>query len=209
LPVGRGTPIVREAYNDDDGFESFSDQDHDSYEEDEEDIEPSPAYGTAMRNVSDSRHSQPLGLLNGRYEIDCPDLEDWSYSSSDFTLILTLEGESLWAYDFGMFEGIIHLPRRPYTATDEQFEFTWRGRENSEGQTSFGHDNIGWLEFLGGGNIRGMINCYGQAMFEGRRVSGSQTRSERDARSMRSEWDGYNQQEYDRANRARWGGSGW
>jgi hypothetical protein len=154
--------------------------------------------------------SQALGLLNGRYDIDCPGLEDWGYSSANFSLILTLEGESLWgAYDFGMYEGIFLVPHRPYTASEDRFEFNWRGRENGEGETSFGPWNEGWLEFVGGGRIRGMINCYGEALFEGQRVSGDQTRSERDARSMRHEWEGYNQDNYDRANRARWGGSGW
>jgi hypothetical protein len=163
-----------------------------------------------MRDNSDPPGSQPLGLLNGTYRLECPDLEEWEYTSDDFSLILTLEGQTLWgAYDFGMFEGILHLPRRPFDSGSERFEFTWRGRENGEGETSFGSSNIGWIEFLGGGRIRGMINCYGEAEFEGRRVSGNQTRSERDARSMRDEWNGFNQQEYDRANRARWGGSGW
>jgi len=74
---------------------------------------------------------------------------------------------------------------------------------------SFGDDNVGWIEFLGNGVISGMINCYGEAMFQGQRVSGDQTRSERDARSMRVEWDSYNEREYDRESRGRWGGSGW
>lgn len=180
------------------------------YSDDDEDNERSSDSDTSVQNVSAPSPSQPqpLGLLNGRYEIDCPSLEEWG--SSDFSLILTLEGQSLWgSYDFGMFEGIIHVPTRPYNASDQRFEFSWRGHDNGEGETSFGSENVGWLEFLGGGNIRGMINCYGRPIFEGRRVSGNQTRSERDARSMRDEWDGYNQQNYDRANRARWGGSGW
>jgi hypothetical protein len=214
---GGGCPLFkREAYDDDDDAEFFSDEDQTlgSYDEDEdnEDDEPSVEYVIPMYNVPAQTppRSQPLGLLNGRYEITCPDLEDWGYSSPDFSLILTLDGTYLWgAYDFGMFNGILHLPTRPYDASGERLEFTWRGRENGEGETSYGAGNDGWLEFFGGGRISGMISCYGDALFEGQRVSGNQTRSERDARSMRDEWDGYNQENYDRANRARWGGSSW
>jgi hypothetical protein len=198
-------PSKWEDYDDDSLSERFNNQDQpiESYDEDEDEDD-----------VEDDKYSvpdqtpprpQPLGLLNGRYEISCPDLEDWGYSSPDFSLILTLDGTFLWgAYDLGMFEGILRIPERPYAASTERFDFTWRGRENGEGETSFGPGNEGWIQFLGGGEICGMIGCYGQAMFEGRRVSGSQTKSERDARSMRNEWDGYNQENYDRANVNRW-----
>lgn len=175
--------------------------------------ESPPDYESVIRDSGhpSSQNSSPLGLLNGRYEIDCPDLEQWDmYDGYSFSLILTLEGNSLWgAYDFGMHSGILHLPRRPYTASDERYEFRWRGRENSEGEMSFGDDNVGWIEFLGNGVIGGMINCYGEAMFQGRRVSGDQTRSERDARSMKDEWNSYNQREYNRESRGRWGGPRW
>lgn len=160
-------------------------------------------------NHCDNYSPQSIGLLNGRYELECSDLEEWQYNSEDFSLILTLDGTSLWgAYDFGAFEGILYLPTRPYAVLDDPIEFTWRGRE-TEGESSFGPNNKGWIKFLGNGEICGMINCYGEAMFKGQRISGNQTRSERDARSMKNEWDSYNQENYDRENRARWGGSGW
>lgn len=160
--------------------------------------------------VSPPRNYTSLGFINGTYEIDCPDLEEWTWTSDDFSLILCLDGDSVWgAYDFGMFSGIMHLRQRPYAASDEQLPIQWRGRENSEGQMSFGSGNDGWIRFDGGGRISGMINCHGNVIFRGVRISGNETRSERSLRSMQQEWDGYNQREYDRENRARWGGSGW
>lgn len=63
---------------------------------------------------------------------------------------------------------------------------------------SYSDDQYGWIRFLGDGQIEGMIGVYGQAEFRGMRVSGQQTRSERDAWSMRQEWDGYNEEEYER-----------
>ncbi|PVH99868.1 hypothetical protein DM02DRAFT_413767 [Periconia macrospinosa] len=163
-----------------------------------------------MVDVDSSPRNSSLGLINGTYELTCSDLEEWDYTSDDFTLILCLEGDSVWGeYDFGMFSGIIHLRQRPYSASNEQLPFQWRGREHGEDVMSFGPSNTGWLVFHGGGRISGMINCYGNAVFQGVRISGNETRSERSSRSMREEWDGYNQREYDRENRARWGGSGW
>jgi hypothetical protein len=163
----------------------------------EEDIKP-------PTSPPSSRGSQ-LGLLNGTYEIECADLDQWDqFQGHNFSLILSLQGTFIWgAYDFGMYSGILCMPRRPFQASEERFTFTWRGRENSEGQMSFGSSNHGWIQFLGGGRIRGMINCYGEASFEGRRVSAG-TKSERNAQDMRNEWGEYNDQQYEYERRARW-----
>lgn len=175
---------------------------------------PPPSYETAVRASFNSpdrspQTSQSLGLLNGKYEIECDALREWDvYDDYLFTLDLALSGSSLWgSYDFGMHSGILLIPNRPYRA-GASLDFSWRGRENGEGEMSFGERNRGWIHFLGGGEIRGMINCYGEARFTGRRISEG-TRPERSAASMRAEWEGYNQREYDRESRARWGGSGW
>jgi hypothetical protein len=168
------------------------------------------SYDNSATSGSEAPELGPLGLINGEYQIQSSDLDDWSqYNEDEFSLIMCLCGNSVWgAYDFGMHSGIIYLPDRPYAASHDELPFTWRGRENGEGEISFGPGNTGWIRFLGNGKIEGMITCYGQAKFTGQRISGNDTRAPRDARSMRDEWDGYNQREYDRANRARWGGSG-
>lgn len=62
----------------------------------------------------------------------------------------------------------------------------------------------GWVRFLGNGRIDGVIEVYGKARLSGVRVSGEQTRSERDAASMRAEWEGYSQEAYEHARVARW-----
>lgn len=158
----------------------------------------------APPSYEESQTSGPLGLINGTYSIECEDLEQWRWTSDDFSLILTLEGDRVWgAYDFGMYHGILNMSR-PYTAGDN-CEIRWRGTDRSEGQISYSDSNTGYINFLGGGRIEGMIDCYGKAEFTGRRVSGRATRSERDAWSMRDEWRGYNSNAYEEANRARWG----
>jgi hypothetical protein len=147
--------------------------------------------------------SGPLGLINGTYRIKAPDLDQWSmYSGDEFTMELRLNSSFVWGYyDFGMYEGVICIPRRPFRASDEQFEFTWRGHDNGEGEMSFGSENRGWIRFLGNGNIEGQINCYGTAQFRGWKESDHV----RGYDSMKSEWDRHNQANYDYANQSRWG----
>lgn len=149
----------------------------------------------------------PLGLINGEYEITSRDLNEWPdrFPPEEFNLALSLAGSSLWGeYDFGMFRGIMWFPDRPWGSSYEQIPFKWRGRELGEGEMSFGPRNQGWIRFLGGGEIEGQINCYGSAKFWGRRISGQETLPPRDVRSMREEWDQYNEREYERERISRW-----
>ncbi|KAL8991568.1 MAG: hypothetical protein Q9169_007834 [Polycauliona sp. 2 TL-2023] len=144
-----------------------------------------------------------LGLINGIYEISCPSIEnEWDYDG--FSLTLTLDSPSLWAeYDFGMFTGILFIPQRPYSASPDTLPFQWRGREDSEHQMSFGDNCVGGISFLGNGYIEGWINLYGKARFEGMRMDGPGT-AIRTASSMRDEWNGYNDAEYERERNGRW-----
>ncbi|KAK9319960.1 hypothetical protein V1517DRAFT_330877 [Lipomyces orientalis] len=152
-----------------------------------------------------STSSQRLGLIYGVYEIRSDDLDQWSeYAQEEFTLILCLSGNSVWgAYDFGMHHGILYIPNRPYSASQNMVPFTWRGRERGEGEMSFDEDNEGYMRFLGDGKIEGEINCYGQAKFVGRRTSGNNTLL-RSVASMQHEWNGYNSHEYERERVSRW-----
>ena len=155
------------------------------------------------KTTSSSSAAVSLGLINGIYEIDCPEIErEWDYDG--FTMILTLDTPSIWGeYDFGMFSGILHIPRRPFAASNEAISFQWRGRENSESQMSFGDSCVGSISFLGNGYIDGWINLYGECRFQGRRRDGPGT-AIRSATSMRDEWDGYNEDEYERERVGRW-----
>jgi hypothetical protein len=62
----------------------------------------------------------------------------------------------------------------------------------------------GWIRFLGGGRIEGLINVYGEATFTGERISGQETKPPRDVRSMRNEWDSYNESAYEQERVGRW-----
>lgn len=144
-----------------------------------------------------------LGLISGIYDLSCPTVEG-EWSCADLTLTLSLEGTTVWgAYDLGMFSGIIFLPERPWQASNEPLPFTWRGRENGEGEMSFGNNCQGEMYFLGNGNIEGWINVYGQCSFTGVRRPEAGT-AVMPARSMRVEWEGYDERAYEEESRSRW-----
>ncbi|KAL8756087.1 MAG: hypothetical protein Q9199_003186 [Rusavskia elegans] len=162
--------------------------------------------GTKKKTVASSSRSSaatPLGLINGIYEMSCPTIErEWDYDG--FTLILTLDSPAVWGeYDFGLFTGVLHIPQRPFAASSDTLSFQWRGRENSEGEMSFGDNCVGGISFLGNGHIAGWINLYGECRFEGTRRDGPGT-AIRSATSMQDEWDGYNEDEYERERVGRW-----
>lgn len=173
--------------------------------------EPSAAKPSSKikREPTTDNPPPPLGLINGIYSLSCPTVsQEWPSfhpDDDDLTLTLSLSGTTVWgAYDLGMFSGIIFLPNRPYQASPTTpLPFTYRGRENSEGQMSFGHGCDGEMTFLGNGRIEGWIGVYGKCRFEGVRRAEAGT-AVRSAGSMRGEWEGYNQEAYDEENSARW-----
>lgn len=157
-------------------------------------------------DVGSSRtpNSPSLGLINGIYDLSCPTVErEWS--CTDLNLTISLEGTTVWgAYDLGAFSGIIFLPQRPWQASKEALSFTWRGRETGEGEMSFGHGCEGEISFLGDGKIEGWIQVYGRCSFKGvrRPEAGTVVRT---ARSMKAEWEGYNEEAYEEERTGRWG----
>ncbi|KAI8947418.1 hypothetical protein F4801DRAFT_512711 [Xylaria longipes] len=145
---------------------------------------------------------EPLGLLNGRYEIFSHEVND-QWGHDDFDLVLTLSGRELWGkFDLGIVSGILHFDERPWESSHDCLPFTWRGEE-TDGPIWYGNSHHGWIKFLGDGRIEGELD-YMSLDFGGRRISGQNTRSEIDAHTMRREWDGYTEEEYERLNRARW-----
>lgn len=165
-------------------------------------IKKAPAVKSEPRLKSTAK----IGLINGYYEISCPYLaSEFSDDPSSFHLILALETPCIWgAYDFGAFSGILHLAQRPFFPSEEPIPLEWRGRENGEGEMSFGDNCFGEIVFLGNGQIRGSLNnLYGERCdFEGSKVEEGGAR--RSAGSMRAEWDGYNDEAYEAERTGRW-----
>lgn len=159
--------------SEDGGYDDYSDDDRDVMNSED---------GFDDEELEEDR-LEPLGLLNGRYEIES--------SSLDSGLILTLDGDSLWgSFDICGISGIFRLPERPWQSSSARLRFNWRG-EDDQGNTFRGDDYIGDISFLGGGRIRGEIlsDYDGWCDFDGHRTSGQETRSEIGAWSMRRQWD--------------------
>ncbi|KAI1162616.1 hypothetical protein F5B18DRAFT_368795 [Nemania serpens] len=170
------------------------------------DDEPPPPYqeydDDGYDNPTSSQSLEPLGLLNGRYDIFSNEVNH-QWGDQDFDLVLTLSGRELWGkFDLGVVSGIMHFSERPWQSSRDRVTFTWRGEEES-GQVWYGNNHRGWITFLGDGRIEGELD-YMSLDFSGDRVSGQNTRSEIDVQSMQREWNGYSEQEYESRNRARW-----
>ncbi|KAI2634358.1 hypothetical protein GGS26DRAFT_553512 [Hypomontagnella submonticulosa] len=170
---------------------------------DDDDNGPPPPYWQFPNSDPQSDSSLlPLGLLNGRYNITSPFVaEQWGHE--DLELVLTLSGAQLWGrFDLGVMSGVFIMENRPWQSSVDRLEFTWRGRE-ADGPIWYGNGNKGWLRFLGGGQVEGEID-YQRIEFYGERAPGQGTRSEVDVATMRAEWNGYNEDEYERERRSRW-----
>ena len=143
-----------------------------------------------------------LGLINGVYDIICPELSA-QWNTGPLILTLTLDSPSVWGtYDFDIFNGIMHLLERPWTVRDTCF-FYWRGRENGEGEMNFGPNCTGEIQFIGNGEIEGSINLLGNFDFTGRRRPGPGN-AVRAAADMQAEWEDYNEDAYEHERVNRW-----
>lgn len=163
--------------------------------------QPPPPYTEALEedngNCGGSLGPAPLGLLNGRYSIDCPEATSkWPIFGSDFGLILTLAGSTLWgSFDLGIVHGVLHFAERPWESSHTVMPFSWRGGEEG-GRIFNGNGNEGWMRFLGDGRVEGGLDYQGFT-FQGQRLSGQGTRSEIDAQSLQDQWDALLVKEYD------------
>ncbi|PTD07747.1 hypothetical protein FCULG_00007111 [Fusarium culmorum] len=106
---------------------------------------PSNSYRSYDSDPDDGDSLEPLGLLNGDYEIIWSDAaERWDhYDPDNFELCLTLEGNKLWGqFNLGVYEGVLRLNQRPMRSSHDRLEFTWRGREDM-GPVIYGNSNKG------------------------------------------------------------------
>ncbi|KAI4194776.1 MAG: hypothetical protein LQ350_007572 [Teloschistes chrysophthalmus] len=167
--------------------------------------EPAVKKESRVKSGTGSSTQPKLGLINGYYDISCPHVEYmWPNYSENLSLILCLESPHVWgAYDFGMFSGILRIGSRPFEVSNDPLPCRYRGRENGEGEMDFGDHCSGAIAFLGDGNIEGWLNFDGECHFQGVRRPYLGT-AVRNAASMKQEWDGYDEEEYEAARVGRW-----
>lgn len=152
---------------------------------------------TGYGPTSQSSPRRGIGLLNGRYEVDCPHMAgNFPEFRDDFGLIATLDGTKLWLkFDLGPLVGIMQVDR-PYEADldEEGTVLFWRGESTVE-QEDINMDTFSLagdanrLHFLGGGHIRGTI-AYGwhKIKFDAYRIPGQSMTSEISPSQARAEW---------------------
>jgi hypothetical protein len=171
---------------------------------DDEDENDNDGYGNAYYDDEEPTSLAPLGLLNGRYTLTSDTVSgEWPNHGDEFELTLTLAGQELWgSFDLGIVAGVLRIAQRPFLSSTDKVPFRWRGTEEN-GPIHYSDSETGWIRFLGGGRIEGRVD-FMSIDFRGERDPGQGTRSDVEVRQMREEWNGYNEREYERANRARW-----
>lgn len=163
--------------------------------------EVGPGYGPEFQ----SSPRRVIGLLNGRYEVDCPHLGDnFPEFGDDFGLIATLDGTKLWLkFDFGPLVGIMKIDR-PYQPDENEggTVLFWREESLVEQQdmnidTFSRAEEANRLYFLGGGHIRGTIAYDWHVIeFDANRISGQSMTSEISRTQARAEWARRGQQNW-------------
>ncbi|KAI7925998.1 hypothetical protein M9X92_002954 [Pyricularia oryzae] len=195
---------------DDDDDERDNEGCHDDDDDDDDDDDPPPPYpgspGPDAEGMdwtpapaSSNCASEPLGLLNGRYEIlhsDMPAGYMPKFGARQ-TMTLTLDGDALWMrFDLGFLEGVGRTAKRPYE-TSRRRTFGWFGYSTYYHEAFTGGGGGGpmdaRLEFVGGGVVRGEVEWVNRqwTCFEARRLDGQGTRSNISAREMRDRFEGF------------------
>lgn len=140
-----------------------------------------------------------LGLLNGRYQVSCPYIEDnFPECQGDLGLIATLDGNKLWLkFDFGpAVTGLMRVDR-PYEPNEDGSMVFWRGhcldwddnRKFVNVDTIYRAGPVNRLYFLGGGHIRGIITFdRRECDFDAYRLPGQPMTSEISPAEARAEW---------------------
>ncbi|KUI74243.1 hypothetical protein VM1G_09754 [Cytospora mali] len=139
-----------------------------------------------------------LGILNGRYRVSCPYLEDnFPEGSNNCGLIATLDGRNLWlSFDFNAVNGLMKVDR-PYEADEDGTTAFWRGygldrdfkRKFINIDTIYQAGPLNRLRFLGDGHIEGTISYDGHEIdFDAYRLSGQSNTSEVTPTQARVKW---------------------
>ncbi|KAJ7891332.1 hypothetical protein B0H14DRAFT_2688623 [Mycena olivaceomarginata] len=156
-----------------------------------------------------ARSSAPrTDAVSGRWRIVCPAIsEEWDYVGDDFHMNIigrgtTLQGE----FELGIIHGLLRCDRVEQRGPNGAYAaLHWAGEENHGPVCTPDARRSGYIKFTGDrlkGKFKGVPACGEDGVeFEGQWEAG--------ASQINRTWDDYNEAAYERANRARWGGTGW
>ncbi|KAF8191629.1 hypothetical protein K438DRAFT_1830847 [Mycena galopus ATCC 62051] len=155
-----------------------------------------------------ARTSAPrTDVVSGHWSISCPAIsEEWDYMG-DFHMNIIGRGNTLLAeFELGIISGLLRCGNVEKRGSNGAYATVhWAGKENHGPVCVPNARQSGYISFTGDklkGKLSHVPACgEGGVEFEGRWEGG--------ASQITATWDDYNQAAYDRANRARWGGSGW
>ncbi|MBE3050131.1 hypothetical protein IMZ48_48065 [Candidatus Bathyarchaeota archaeon] len=174
---------------------AYDDINGDAMDEDEMDEDEMDQDDVDHDEMNDVGPAARLGLINGRYEVY---EEPRDETSPPDTLILTLDGHSIWGYyEMQNLKGMFYMHGRPYTPDEGNRATHCRSRVANGAQLRFydyrAFAPCQYLNLLGGGWLRGAVrHGYGHhdyRQFTAKRVSGGETRSEISPLEMRRRWE--------------------
>ncbi|RDB19989.1 hypothetical protein Hypma_013077 [Hypsizygus marmoreus] len=185
----------------------------DEYEIDDDEESKAHVSDTQLRKDIATFPESHLRDLVSEYKIIAPYLQDqWSGDTGgDIHLKMSpsLNHSHLWVwFHFGVVSGIMRSRGPPPEKVGDVVHFLWRGREEGEGEMTYGEDNIGSITFLGDGKIRGTMRWMGEFEFAGKKVPRRNVVWVKSVDGWKNEWRGINIRSYESARVGRWGG-GW
>lgn len=177
----------------------YDDDYGDGYDDGYDDDEPPEYSAIDPRQASPRRRG--IGLLNGRYRVSCPYIEDnFPECLNDLRLIATLDGDDLWLnFDFSPAVAGLMKVSRPYEPDQDQegIMMFWRGhaldwasnRRFFNVDTVYRAGPVNRLYFLGGGHISGNISYDGRDInFDAHRLPDQSMTSEISPAQARAKW---------------------
>jgi hypothetical protein len=163
----------------------------------------------AKRGKQSAKTVLDVNKVVGRYDVVVPYLRD-NYGASDDSDSYSLAiapgsgGKVIWGeFDFGSFEG--YLRSTSFDRAARTITFHWRGRENGEGESTFGDNNIIKITFLDDKTFEGYAegDFFEQCEISGRYESkGGNPRH--NVNSWEYQYKSLDEDNYERERVARW-----
>ncbi|KAG6836089.1 hypothetical protein H0H93_011501 [Arthromyces matolae] len=149
----------------------------------------------------------------GEYMIIAPYLrKQWSSQTDEMSLKMSpsLGSSHLWiSFNFGIYSGVMRSFSFPPKHVGDTVDLHWKGREEGEGESCFGDEEVASITFLGGGKIRGRVRCplAGTVEFIGKKMkrSASDTAWEKQVSDWKKEYRRINERSHAADGARRWG----